>query len=149
GWCGALAGWGTLVCSNPQTYPYHSGLLRDNVASIWDFYSVRAGLDSWNGAGAAVQGFADAGDGDCNAHAYPDGSGRISFDQSYSSLDIVGHEYTHLVDYAHGNLQQTSVLGEGFADSLGHLAAARALGSTTWLNGTDGPGSDPGCVGGW
>lgn len=78
-------------------------------------------------------------------NAYFDGS-SVRFCQGMVSLDNIGHEYTHGVDYfsikdSHGNpfglayTRESGALSEAFADIFGEAVENYSQGSSDWISG--------------
>jgi bacillolysin len=70
------------------------------------------------------------------------GSGADNSNDDYTTLDIVGHEFTHAVTQSSAGLRyrrQSGALNESFSDIFGELVERYTRGSNDWLVGGDRP----------
>jgi Zn-dependent metalloprotease len=94
-----------------------------NAHTVYDYYASTFGLCSYDDDDAEVE---------MVVHALVDQSvasstgfcGTMQFTDGSAALDVVAHEFTHLVDYNHEDLEyegQSGALDESFADVFGAL----------------------------
>ncbi len=119
------------------------------ATKAWDFFSStykRNGISGWGNQVRVVGGYNDF-------NAFYDGSvnnqdyiliGRKSNNNPYSSLDVVGHEFTHGVDRRSRYLYslvaggETGALAESFGDIFGFMVERFERGFEDWTIGEDG-----------
>lgn len=135
--------------------------LYDILGNAHGYYSTKFSRDGANETGGLgdgtvehpsinTDGYANINlleDSDYCPNAYFDGS-TIRFCQGMVSLDNVGHEYTHGVDYfsikdAYGNpagliySRESGALSEAFADIFGEATENFSQGSSDWISGEE------------
>ncbi|MBX2800765.1 MAG: thrombospondin type 3 repeat-containing protein [Myxococcales bacterium] len=101
---------------------------------VYDAFAQDLGL--WGNDGFGAQMNLDVYMGANNAYAIGT-CNRMVFGQGFVTLDVIGHEFSHLIDHAHGNLVYQGLSGaldESFADVFG------ALMDGNWTIGEDVPG---------
>jgi Thermolysin metallopeptidase, alpha-helical domain/Thrombospondin type 3 repeat/Thermolysin metallopeptidase, catalytic domain len=95
--------------------------LFDNAHITYDYYEDTFGQCSYDGDDAEVEGVSHAvvNPGNASAIGY---CGTMQFSDGFTGLAVVAHEFTHLVDYNHNDLEYEGLSGaldESFADAFG------------------------------
>ena len=97
---------------------YDSNQIYDNSGLIYNFYKNTYGRDSYNNAGATINGFGHLDE----QNAYWDGTGGLWFGPGWATKDILGHEFTHAVTQYTADLNysnQSGALNESMSDIFG------------------------------
>jgi bacillolysin len=115
-----------------------------NLSQTYDYYQLRFGRSSYNGAGSNLNAVVRIGN---YANASWNGALNLmlfgNVDRYAGSLDVIGHEVTHGVVSSIGSQgvllyqNQSGALNEAFADIFGEMIEARTRGTNDWLIGSD------------
>lgn len=115
-----------------------------NLSQTYDYYQLRFGRSSYNGAGSNLNAVVRIGN---YANASWNGALNLMLfgnaDRYAGSLDVIGHEVTHGVVDSIGSQgvlvyqNQSGALNESFADIFGEMIEARTRGTNDWLIGSD------------
>jgi Thermolysin metallopeptidase, alpha-helical domain/Thrombospondin type 3 repeat/Thermolysin metallopeptidase, catalytic domain len=104
---------------DPQAF-----LTWENTDAVYDYYLSVHGLLSYDGWDAEVEAVTHT---DVSGNASATGScGTLQFNDGFTDLDEVAHEFTHLVDHNHGDLEsggQSGALNESFSDVFSSFIA--------------------------
>jgi hypothetical protein len=95
----------------------------NHANTTWDWYWNNLGVSSYDSDDAQVEAITHRANfsGVASANGF---CGTIEIQDNAAALDIFAHEFTHLVDYNHIDLeyeQQSGALDESFADVFGSL----------------------------
>ncbi len=115
------------------------------IEKAWDYFLDSYGLDGTNGNGKKVKIKANWNNENANYHGNLFGQrinvGKTSSDNHLSTLDILGHEYTHGVTQYSANLDyygESGALNESFSDIFGTMVENYADGvNFDWTMGED------------
>ncbi len=113
-----------------------------NLFASYDYYRKEHGHDSLDGNKRSIVAIVRLGENLANA-AYIHEYGAMIFgdaDNFSSSLDVVGHEYTHGVTSSTSGLlymNQSGALAEALADVFGEAIERAVTGSNDWILGTE------------
>jgi hypothetical protein len=106
----------------------------NHANTTWDWYLTHLGVASYDSDDAQVEAITHRANfsGVAAANGF---CGNIEIQDDAAALDIFAHEFTHLVDYNHIDLeyeQQSGALDESFADVMGALIDGNwTMGETT------------------
>ncbi|MFQ5446023.1 MAG: M4 family metallopeptidase [Saprospiraceae bacterium] len=124
------------------------------LRQAWQYYLTQHGRDSYNNAGADINGYNQAGFINSNGNLYwsnaswspgqqvwrfGDNNSGIAGDD-WNTVDIVGHEFTHAVTTFSANLNylgESGALNESFSDIFGEMVELYTEGSMDWLVGAE------------
>lgn len=118
------------------------------------YYQSTFSRNSYDGSGGDVDGFINAQFDDGNGNPYSDNasmsfsSGKLkvglgsagTLSNSWSALDILGHEYTHAVTGSEASLDysgESGALNESFSDIFGEMVTTFVTGNCDYLEGND------------
>jgi len=112
------------------------------LGSTLDYYALRHGRESYDNQGSPVSAYINYGDGISNAfwtqgNLLLGGGDGIHYDDM-STVDIVGHEFTHGVIQHTADLRysgESGALNESFADIFGEMSEFFARGKCDWRAG--------------
>ena len=126
---GALSDYSSSVDHNDDGIEAY-----DLAHTVYDWYKDNLGMCSYDDDDAEVEMVTHADVPNASASGM---CGTLNFRDDYVTLDVVTHEFTHLVDYNHGDLDsggQSGALNESFADIMACLLEG------DWILGEDIPG---------
>lgn len=122
---GATVHWGASKFDNFLSTTFQRESWDDNNADWVSYANAIVGGDGMNAnfssAGYATFGF---------------GSSTTSAADDWSTIDIIGHEYTHGINQTEGNLStvgEAGALNESFADIFAESFQDEVFGTTNWL----------------
>lgn len=119
------------------------------MEKVYDFYLNKFNHKSYDGNGAQILQLVNPPSTICSANnaaakwgggiyfmAYGIGDGKTT--NPHAMLDVMGHEFTHLVTAANGDQNlptsgEGGALNESFGDIMGNAIEAYALGATDWV----------------
>lgn len=121
-----------------------AGTLFWGLGKMDDMLTNRFGRNSWDGAGGAWRGYINGDRQNAsfsateNSFFFGLGNNPSNPTDDYTSLDIIGHEVAHGIDFYGSGLgvaDEYGALDESFCDIFGEMLEHYTLGNNDWLTG--------------
>lgn len=111
-----------------------------NIKKVYNYWNNRFGHDSYDDDGEEIEMYIHVGQNFRNASYIGGICDIFQYGDGFTTLDVIGHEYSHGVDNYAGELEyenQSGALDESFADIFGYF-----VDSNDWLLGDGTPGAN-------